>query len=336
VKKAVNEKFSLGILFILKGPLSSFIKNDLELLNKHFMVYLLRINLNPFKFLCSFIKSIRNTDIVFVWFAGFQAFISVFISKIFRKKLVVVAGGYDVAYVPEINYGAFTSRWRGLMAIFVFRNADLVLTVSKYTMKEFLSRISPKKAYTVYNCVDTTKFSPAGKKEKIVLTVGAVNQSNLKKKGLEIFVKTAKLLPEVRFVLVGRHTDHSIKILKEIASKNVEFTGFVSFNKLLELYRRAMVYTQLSYHESFGVALAEAMACGCVPVVTEKAALPEVAGECGIYVPYDDIEATAEAIRDAFKREDLGRCARNRVERMFSLEKREKELVKHLTNLFDK
>ena len=185
MRKAVNKQFSLGVLFILRGPLSSFVKNDLKLLSKHFKVYLVRIGLNPLRFLCSFIKSARNTRIVFVWFAGIQAFISVFISKIFRKKLVVVAGGYDVAYVPEINYGAFTSLLRKIMAIFVFRNADLVLTVSKHTMREFLSHVSLKNACTVYNCVDTEKFSPAGKKERFVLTVGAVNQSNLKKKGLD-------------------------------------------------------------------------------------------------------------------------------------------------------
>jgi glycosyltransferase involved in cell wall biosynthesis len=165
--------------------------------------------------------------------------------------------------------------------------------------------------------------------------VGAVNWSNLRKKGLENFVKVAKLLPEVRFVLVGRHDDSSIDYLKMIATKNVEFAGPVSFNKLLELYRRAGVYVQISYHESFGVALAEAMACECVPVVTDRAALPEVVGECGIYVHYGDINATAVAIKKAFEQKELGRCARKRIVNMFSLGKREEKLVKLLISLIN-
>lgn len=70
------------------------------------------------------------------------------------------------------------------------------------------------------------------------------------------------------------------------------------FSKPPELYKKAMVYAQLSYYESFGVALAEVMASGCVPVVIRKATLPEVAGECGIYVPYGNAESSAITIQE--------------------------------------
>ena len=321
------------ILFVHRRILPSFVRNDLEILRKHFDVYPVCISVNIFRVLFEIFRSIVRVNVIFVWFAGFQAFISVFLAKFFRKKLVVVAGGYDAAYVPEINYGVFTCWWRAIMAIFVYKNADLVLAVSKCTKNELLRRVIPKRIRVVYNGVDVKTFVPLSEKKVYVLTVGAVNKSNLKKKGLETFVKTARFLPNVRFVLVGRHADNSINYLKEIASKNVEFTGYVSFNKLLELYGKAMVYAQLSYHESFGVALAEAMACGCVPVVTKMAAIPEVAGECGIYVPYGDAKATAKAIQEAFKRRELGKCARDRVCKMFSLEKREEKLIEALNSL---
>lgn len=323
----------IGILFPYRRPLSTFVKGDMELLKRHFAVYPVCISMNVVRLVYDLVRTVMKTDIIYVWFAGFQAFVSVFLAKIFGKKLVIVAGGYDAAYVPEINYGVFTCWWRTMMAIFVYKNADLILTVSKYTKKELLQRITPKKVSVVYNGIDTKKFCPSGDKQNFVLTVGAINWSNIRKKGLENFVKVAKLLPETRFILVGRHDDSSINYLRAIAAENVEFTGPVSFNRLLELYRRAKVYVQISYHESFGVALAEAMACECVPVVTNKAALPEVAGKCGIYVPYGDIHATATAIKRAFKRAELGRCARERVVKMFSLEEREKNLIRLLTSL---
>ena len=63
------------------------------------------------------------------------------------------------------------------------------------------------------------------------------------------------------------------------------------------------------------------MACECIPVVTSNAALPEVVGDCGIYVPYEDIDATATAIKKAFQQTELGKCARKRIIKMFSLKK---------------
>lgn len=325
-------KSNRKILFVYRR-LVPFVKGDLEILRKHFAVYPVRISMNILKVVKGLVSFVPRADIIFVWFAGFQSFLSVFLAKLFREKLVVVAGGYDAAYAPEIGYGVFTCWWRAAMAFFVYRNADLVLAVSENTKKELFQRVKTKKVIVVYNGVDIRKFTPTGRKEKFVLTVGAVNNSNLKKKGFETFVRAAKFLPRTRFVLVGRHVDGAIRYLRRIASKNVEFTGFVSFKKLLNFHRHAMAYAQLSYHESFGVALTEAMACECVPVVTRRAALPEVAGNCGIYVPYGDAEATAEAIKKAFGHEKRGKCATERVARMFSLEKREEKLMKIISSL---
>lgn len=107
---------------------------------------------------------------------------------------------------------------------------------------------------------------------------------------------------------------------------NVECTGYLDGQSLLEWYQRAKVYCQLSRYESFGVALAEAMSCCCVPVVTREGALPEVVGDTGFYVPYGDVKATASAIREALQ-SDKGRLARQRVIEKFSVVEREKKLL---------
>ena len=101
---------------------------------------------------------------------------------------------------------------------------------------------------------------------------------------------------------------------------------------LLQYYQKAKVYCQLSTQESFGVALAEAMACGCVPVVTRKYSLPEVVGDTGFYVPYNDPETTAEAIKKAL-RSDKGAKARERVKKKFSEEQREKRLLQEIIEI---
>jgi glycosyltransferase involved in cell wall biosynthesis len=158
-----------------------------------------------------------------------------------------------------------------------------------------------------------------------VITVGGVSRSNLKRKGLETFVKSARLVPEARFVVIGKEQDDSINILRSIASPNLSFAGFVSDQELLQWYQKAKVYVQVSAYESFGMSLAEAMLCQCVPVVTERGALPEVVNNTGYYAPFEDEKATAKAIRTALN-SDRGLLARRRIEALFSQIRREESL----------
>jgi glycosyltransferase involved in cell wall biosynthesis len=313
------------VLFAHRG-LVSFVKNDYDILSRHFLVHPVKVSKNLLKSTIDFIRFTPTCDIVFVWFAGYQALLSVLFAKLFRKKIVVVAGGYDAAYVPEIHYGAFVFWYRAAVAYFVFKKSDAVVAVSESTKKELLQRVTPKRVLVIYNGIDVELFSPKGRKERLVSTVAVINSSNIVKKGLEAFVKAAAYLPETTFVVVGPY-DGSIDILRKIAGKNVKFTGQIPLEKLLDFYRKCKVYVQVSYREEFGVALAEAMACECVPVVTRTTALPEVVGDCGFYVPYGQPEATARAIDKAMNDLELGRRARERIVNMFALSGREQKLL---------
>ena len=319
------------VLFVYRRMVP-FVKSDFEALKRNFPVLPLHVTRNLIKDCADFARFITKSDVIFVWFAGFQALLSVFFGRLFHKRVVVIAGGYDAAYVPEIGYGAFTFWYRAAVAYFVLRQADVVVAVSDNTKREVQRRLNPKSIIVIYNGIDTDLFVPKGEKELIVLTVAAINESNLKKKGLKVFVNAAAKVPEARFVLAGRCTT-AVKELKAIATDNVEFTGYVSFEKLLRLYQKSRVYAQLSYHESFGVALAEAMACECIPVGTKRAALPEVIGNNGIYVSYGDVGETARAIRRALEDESSGHAARDRVIEFFSLSKREKNLTELIDNI---
>ena len=52
---------------------------------------------------------------------------------------------------------------------------------------------------------------------------------------------TASYVPEADFVLIGKPLDDAIEGLKRSASDNVEFTGYLPDDKLLEYYQRAKV-----------------------------------------------------------------------------------------------
>ena len=61
-----------------------------------------------------------------------------------------------------------------------------------------------------------------------------------------------------------------------------------------------------------------------------------VTGDTGYYVPYGDPEATAEAIRCALADTEKGKLARERIIKLFPLERREKALVEIIEGLFRK
>jgi len=336
-----KSKVEIRILFVY-SVLSSFVSRDLNLLERHFNVRRLRLRTyrrNPL-ILFRMIRGVLWADVVFSWFVETNAFFIVLFSKILRKKSVIVVGGFGVAKVPEISYGALLNPIYALRTKFVLENADKILPFSKFAMKEVLN-IS-RKVYIdmIPLACDVEKFKPGGrKKENMVLTVCIVKVGNIARKGLETFVESARLLPEIKFVLIGPHRDYSIDYLRKISPPNVEFTGYVFEKELIGWYQRAKVYCQLSYQEGEGAggALGEAMACECIPVVSSKAvALSETVGNCGFYVPYGDSKATAEAIKSALNASSIfGKKGRERIRKMFSIERREKRLSNLINELLN-
>jgi glycosyltransferase involved in cell wall biosynthesis len=334
-----KSKAKTRILFVYRS-LSPFISRDSNLLERHFNLRKLSprtYRRNPL-ILFKLIRGVLWADVVFLWFAEANAFFSVLFSTIFRKKSIIVVGGSGVANVPEIGYGSLSNPISALMAKFVLENADRILPFSNFATDEVLNVTKKTQIDMIPLACDTAKFKPCRrKKENIVLTVCVVSKENITRKGLETFLESARLLPDKKFVLIGPHKDDSINYLRRLSPSNVEFTGYVSEKELIRWYQRAKVYCQLSYQEGFGVAVIEAMACKCVPVASSKAVvLRETVGDCGFYVPFGDAKATAKAIKIAlFASVELGEEARKRVKQLFSIEKRERKLLKSINKVIN-
>lgn len=315
----------MKILFVYHDTMASFVKKDLDILKSKHQVRLVRYStiLDAY----SVWRGTSWCDLVFCWFGSLHALLATLLSRAFGKKSIVVAGGYDVACLPEINYGLLCSWWKKWLPPSVFRQSDLVLTISKSSTFEALTNAGadPHKtrlAYLGFNS-DTCKPPSNQRKEQLVLTAGNISKSSLARKGLELFVKTGRLIPETEFIVVGKWIDNSIEYLKTISSSNIRFLGEVDREMMLDLMSKSKVYVQVSRHEGFGCALAEAMLCECIPIVTKVAALPEVVGDCGLYLEGKSPESLALLIRQALKSNpDLGRKARQRIVKLFPLDKR--------------
>ena len=124
------------------------------------------------------------------------------------------------------------------------------------------------------------------------------------------------LLPQLRAQARRRGVDGS-----------VIFTGYVPESDKVEYLALADVFVFPSALEGFGLAVAEAMACGIPVVASDRGSLPElvVDGETGLLCDADSPGAFVERVRrllgDAGLRRKLGAAAAARVNRWFRWER---------------
>lgn len=327
----------LKILFVHSGN-ESFIKLDSELLGTSFDVYDFYAKR---KFPADFIqywRGIKDADVLFCWFASWNSSWALLIAKIMRKGSVLVIGGYDLANLPEADYGHQRGGLGKWISRFAMKLATILFTNSYYSQKEAELNvgISSERVHVIYHGVpDLFGSLPNLLKERMALTVGKVDEPNLKRKGIEPFVRAAEHLLDVQFVVIGDWADDSIDYLRSIASPNVVFTGRVSDEELLDYYKQSSLYVQASLHEGFGLSVAEAMLAGCIPVVTKAGSLPEVVGDCGIYSASPEPSDVAEAIETALNGSVSIRFqARERILNNFPMEKRRKLLEETIWSIY--
>ncbi len=325
-------------ILLVTQNLDDMILDDLEILKKHYDTdYILFKNgaeiIQKFPEL---IRKMKKADLCFIWFATYYAFAATAVAKLFGVPSAIVVGGYDVIKVREIGYGLPMNPIKRLFPIFSLQWADAILPFSNDSKEQMLENfdVDSEKIKTIYLGVNPIALKKPRKKENAAVTVGVVTKSNLTRKGIEVFVRAARHLPSTKFILIGDTPDKKIlNYLKELATPNVEFKNLgYNTGKIISELSKAKVYTQISYHEGFGRAMAESMCQECVPVVSAKGAIPEVVGNTGFYVHnLGNPKEVAEKIALALK-SNKGKSARKRASQ-FTLIRRETELIKVLNKL---
>ena len=309
---------------------ASFVAIDRQILAERFEVedlYQPGRRPNPLKVL----RGVLRCDLVFGWFASWHTFFPITLAWLLRKPSVLVIGGFDTANMPDIGYGHQRGGLRMHASRWIFRRASRLITNSSYSLTE-IARNTPipaSRVAVVHHGVPDPFGEQPPAKEREALTVGAVERGTLVQKGQLAFVQAARELPDVPFVLAGKWLDDAVEELRAAAAPNVEFTGWLTQEDLLDRYRRAAVYVQASRHEGFGLAVAEAMLAGCVPVVVNATAMPEVVGDGGVLMESQRPQEVAEGVRRAL---ELGpgaaRRARERILTAFPMESRREGVLR--------
>jgi len=323
------------------GPLiSTFVKNDVTILREVYDVDAIDVNLgkgssaifNLIKLHFRIISSLLTRDALFCWFADYYTLIPSIVGRLLGKKVFVVAGGFDITYLPHLGIGARTRPVRWFAVKNTFKIAHHIFPVSQDTQNDLDSAVPGHAPSTmIYNAVDIEMyhFDPRSRK-RIALTVSQADSiPEYKRKGIDVFIKIAITLPDVDFHVVGIRgavVQQARADAKGIA--NVTITpGRVPLPDLLEEFWNASVYCQFSIEERFGVSVAEAMSCGCIPVITPVNALREVVGDAGYIVDVSDTQSIIDAIRSAIEAPNSFRQSVSGAAAKFDITERGKKLL---------
>lgn len=326
-------------IFFVGDVTDSFIKRDYEILKNYFDVNVIQLpkkRIGWLKYIFILARNVKQCDLTFSWFADIYAMVAVFFSKLFGIKSIVVVGGSDAAYVPELKYGAFTKIKTKIPAIYVYKSVDKVLVVDLALKEDIIknAKVSGSNIEYLPTGYDSDYWKPKIKKENIVLTVAPIDDiKRIKLKGLDTFVKAARQIQEAKLIVVGIKAEAKSN-LEKISSKNVELVEYLPETELIKYYQMAKVYCQLSYREGLPNSLCEAMLCECIPVGTDVQGVRTAIGDAGFYVNYGNLKATVDMIKKALALKDnLGKKARDRIIKFFPVERRKNGLVKTINDL---
>lgn len=151
----------------------------------------------------------------------------------------------------------------------------------------------------VPNFFDERKIRGRGPRRRtqaraLAVYVGAVNRS----KGTHVLIETARRLPQVDFLMLGKHYPDCMDVLRH-APSNLEAPGEVLQEEVMDALSRAHLFVFPTAHtEGFPLGVCEAMASGVAVLSCPRGAISEMLEDgAGCIVPDRNPETWTHAIR---------------------------------------
>lgn len=199
-------------------------------------------------------------------------------------------------------YSDRLKRFKQLKSLTVVGVSDWITNESKQSMFKEKGRFT-----RIYNWIDLNQFSPKEHGSNERKRILSVSQSWSDIKGLSDIINIARINPRYDFVMVGEMPNNII------LPKNIKAVGVINNIEYLAMeYQKADLFLHLSYQETFGKVIAEALACGTPAVAYDVTAMPELIGDgCGAVVPLGNWQAASDAIQkiDYFRRDKCRKYA---------------------------
>lgn len=250
----------------------------------------------------------------------------------YTGKLVVTNHGManlalssKLCYREKMSLSRFFNYIDFLKWKFIFKSKfDYMVTVSHSEKRNILRNlgIPPEKIKVVYHGADYKNYRLKRNREaeKILHQKYEINfpfilhlSAYQPKKNVEGIIKAfaiakKKYKIKEKLVIGGKQPDHLKRLVEDLGIEDdVIFVGFIPEEELPIFYGTAEAFIFPSFHESFGMPVLEAMACGCPVITSNVFSMPEVAGKAAIFVNPYSTEEIAEAIYEIVTNRKLRR-----------------------------
>lgn len=288
-----------------------------------------------------------DPDIVHLHTLFYPSYLGIFINN---YPFVVTAWNGDIVWKYQWSFIRNYAVKRGLA------KADLI-TVDSDELKQKALQYGnySNKIELIYMGVDTHQFRPGNKsndlRKKLSIDPNAPivisNRSLEKIYNIDIVIRAIPLvlrvLPETIFLFTW-HSGSKKEDLLELAEslgviENIRFIGHINYKELPKYYAESDLAVSIPFVDTTPLSLLEAMASGCVPVISDLPSPTEIIQDWinGCVVPVLNIEATAQAIIKLLKDEDLRRsCSKRNLQWVIKnadLDKNMKKVEKLYHNL---
>jgi glycosyltransferase involved in cell wall biosynthesis len=287
-----------------------------------------------------------NADLYFVWWWT-RASLPLLKARV-RRRPVLITGTFDYRWpVPGLDYYG-RPEWQRWLLRCALHQANANIFVSQVEYNEVTRNLGAYNPHYIPHTIDTQLYTPTGnQRDMTVLTVAWMQKGNAERKCVPEIIRSIPLVlqqhPTAHFIVAGEqgsaYSDLWALVQHLGVEHAVEFPGVISKERKIELMQRCGVYLQPSIYEGFGLAVLEAMSCGAAVVSSPVGAVPEVVDNAGVLVDGRSPEAIATAVsrllEDSALRQALGQRARERVQSLFRLERRQEALGRVIANLLE-
>jgi glycosyltransferase involved in cell wall biosynthesis len=227
---------------------------------------------------------------------------------------------HDLGYLVEPDSHTRSSRLQlKLTTQWNAREATRIVAISEATRRDLVTylNVDPGRITVVPHGVDP-QFRPVAQNEieryrraarlpeRFILYLGTIQPRKNLSRLIEAFEIIAGEDPEISLILAGRTGWLSEPIREQARASRcgdrIRFLGYVPDEQLPLLYGTASAVALPSLYEGFGLPVLEAMACGTPVVMSNRGALPELAGADAEIIEPTDVECIAHALSNAVGR----------------------------------
>jgi len=183
----------------------------------------------------------------------------------------------------------------------IFSKADLIICPSEFSGQSVKKYFPSKNIVSILNGVDLDLFNPNKKNERylkekyqidfskpLIVFVGTLQP----RKRPDLFIEIAKNYQKANFLMVGRQIPPhdflgSVKDLKKI-----QWIEKMSREDIAVLFASSSIFVFPSLNEPSAAVILEAMASGCVPIISKSGGNPEFLkdGESGFLIDVNSTE----------------------------------------------